>query len=409
MSHPLNYHPAKSRVEIDLPYSKSEANRLLIAQAISENAIQIEALSDAEDTRILADALKLDALEINVGMAGTAFRFLTAYFSIQEGKERILTGAKRMKERPIGILVDQLRVLGAEISYLEKEGYPPLKISGKQLKGGELKIDASVSSQYITALLLIAPKLSGGLRLKLTGQLVSLPYIDLTIALQQKLGVNSKRNASIISIEEGNYASKAPLQLERDWSSAAFFYQFVAFNRQALRLKGVTQDTAQGDKACSSIFKKLGVETVFDKEGAILKPVFIENPNELVLDLTETPDLIPSVAVCASQLINKTTIIGTQTLYIKESNRVEALKVELNKVGVEIIELDGTSIQIHKAVKINTVDLIQFSSYNDHRMAMCIGPLVCLYEKLSIDKLSVVEKSFPHFWREFNKLGVETV
>lgn len=407
MSHLLTFTPQHSTPVIELPYSKSEANRLLIAQTLSEEKFEVEVLSNAKDTQILIGTLSSSATEINVGMAGTAFRFLTAYYALQMGQERVLTGDERMKERPIGILVDQLKMLGAEISYLGKQGYPPLRIKGKQLLGTALTVEASISSQYITALLLIAPKLKGGLQLQLKGELVSLPYIDLTLALQRKLGVDTIRKGNRIVVKEGDYFSKTPIAIERDWSSAAFFYQLVAFSGKSLRLNGVVKDSLQGDKACSAIFKSLGVETVFDGKGATLNPISIENTHELTLDLKDTPDLIPSVVVCASQLIAKTTIIGTQTLYLKESDRVEALKKELNKVGVQIIEIDRTTIQVRRSTLLQKKDEeIHFSSYNDHRMAMCLAPMVCLFQKISLDSLSVVEKSFPFYWRELEKLGI---
>lgn len=406
MSFSLEYKPAQDIPEIVLPSSKSISNRLLIAQALTKGAFEISNLSTATDTVVLQQALKSNFKVVDVGMAGTAFRFLTAFFSLLEGN-RILTGVSRMKERPIQILVDELRKMGAEIGYIEREGFPPLQIEGKKLKGGQLSIDATVSSQYISALLLIAPYLEGGLKLKLIGNVVSSPYIDLTIGLQQKIGIEVSRFGNTIEIKEGSYYSDQELNVESDWSSAAFFYQLVTFSGRSIFIKNLNSTSLQGDVQCAQIFQQLGVQTEFRSGGAMLKYQSIIGNQELQLDLTATPDLIPSVAVTASQLVERIIITGTKTLYIKECNRVEALKVELKKIGVVLNELDGNSFEIIGKRITNITDKLSFSTYHDHRMAMCLAPLAVL-GNVEVDNKEVVAKSFPNYWKELNKFGISS-
>src|SRR5690554_7449249 len=244
-----------SAVKVNLPSSKSESNRLLIMQALANNLFKINGLSLAEDTKLLQRALQSSEQHLNVGMAGTAYRFLCAYFSIQEGKRVRLSGANRMHERPIGVLVNALRELGAEINYLEKEGYPPLEITGKKLSGGELSIDASVSSQFVSAILLIAPYLTDPLKIKLS-DLVSKPYVDLTVSLMKRLNAELDFKGKVISVSPSKYTSKVELKVEKDWSSAAFFYQMAALtNIPKITFEGLSENSLQGDRRLASIFK----------------------------------------------------------------------------------------------------------------------------------------------------------
>ncbi len=404
MSFELIHKWTAGQPEIDLPGSKSISNRLLIARALSNGQIRLVKLSTAQDTLELQNALNSDAEIIDVGLAGTAFRFLTAYYSMK-AENIILTGAKRMKERPIGVLVEQLRALGANINYREKEGFPALQIRNGKLKGGKRSIDASVSSQYISALLLIAPYLEGGLELTLVGNVVSFPYIDLTISLQQLLNIEVYRKGNTITVSRGVYQSEQAVIVESDWSSAAFFYQYVSFSGKSLFIKHINSKSFQGDVACWSIFKSFGVVTEFKDGGAFLSFDSSLVENELTFDLTETPDLIPSVVVTASQLVEKITIIGTKTLYIKESNRVEALKNELIKMGSVLTEIDGNSFEISGSKMIKPQEKIVFSTYNDHRIAMCLAPLA-IFDNIKLEDKKVVEKSFPTFWKELAKVGI---
>jgi 3-phosphoshikimate 1-carboxyvinyltransferase len=404
MSFQLTYNSSNTIPEIELPSSKSISNRLLIASALSSNKIELVNLSDARDTVELQNALSSTSGTVDVGMAGTAYRFLTAYFALQTEK-RILTGASRMKERPIGILVEELRKLGANVKYLDREGFPPLEISDGNIKGGKLTMDASVSSQYISALLLVAPYLDSGLEIDLMGEVVSYPYIDLTIALQNQLSVTAFRKENKVVVLPGDYSSKKEIVVEADWSSAAFFYQLVAFSEKSLFIKNLNPNSQQGDVACWKLFQNFGVSTNFVNNGALLSYDSTLLKRELQLDLTKTPDLIPSIAVTASQLLDKITIIGTKTLYIKESNRVEALRNELLKVGALLNELNGNSLEIISSRLMLTNAPITFSTYNDHRMAMCLAPLA-IYTKVQLDQKMVVEKSFPNFWIELEKFGI---
>jgi len=403
----MNYHLRKGTLPnksiIELPASKSIANRLLIAQALSNHQFEIQNLSAAKDTVLLQSELKSASNEINVGMAGTAYRFLTAYYAIA-GQTKTLTGDARMKERPIGILVDQLRLMGANIQYLEKEGFPPLKITESKLKGGKIVIDGSISSQFISSLLLIAPYLKEGLKLELIHQAVSLPYIDMTIDLMLKLSINVKRMGKLIEVQKGNYQSKKPMVVEADWSSAAFFYQMVAHSGKKMILNGLSIDSVQGDKRCTDYFKKLGVSTKYTDEGVELNPIALEN-NRMKFEMVDCPDLIPSVAVTGSHLLDELTINGVATLRNKESNRVEALKIELRKTGTELIEIGKDEIVLKRVG--SPESKLRFGVHNDHRMAMSLAPLVLEYDQLVIEDAEVVEKSFPEFWSQLSVTGIE--
>ncbi len=387
---------------IELPFSKSESNRLLIAQAISNNSFEIENLSEAEDTLLLQAALESKENTINVGMAGTAFRFLTAYYSTQGNQSIVLTGAARMKQRPIGILVDALRKLGASISYLEQEGFPPLEIHGKKLKGGKLKVDGGVSSQFISALLLIAPSLETPLHLEIQN-LVSKPYVNLTLNILNSLGIKLQQKENSIVVEPSTYRIEIENKIEvgKDWSSAAFFYQLMAFSDlESMLLKGLRLDSFQGDKALVNIYESFGISSVFNKDGVVLKrnlPI----QEQLEFNLIDCPDLIPSVAVTAAILAKKCLIKGVTTLRIKESNRVEALQNELLKFNAQLEELGENEVFIHQSVQLP--QKVRFKTYKDHRMAMCLAPLSALIEEVEIEEPEVVEKSFPNYWRELER------
>lgn len=389
---------------IELPFSKSESNRLLIAQAISGNSFDIANLSDAEDTRLLQAAIASNKEIIDVGMAGTAFRFLTAYYAIQEGRTTTLTGADRMKQRPIGILVDALRELGASIEYMEEEGFPPLKIHGKKLNGGKLKIDGGTSSQFISALMLIAPALETPLQLEIQ-DLVSKPYVDLTLNLMQALGAEIKLEDKRVEVDPSSYLTKGTVEVGTDWSSAAFFYQIMAFSRvDRMLIKDLKSTSFQGDKYLSEVYQSFGISTEFTNDGVVLRRD-LDLRNELQFDLIDCPDLIPSVAVTAAILSKECYIQGVSTLRVKESNRVEALKNELSKINTELIDLGENEILVKQIT--NLPEIASFETYNDHRMAMCLAPLIFLMDKLEIENPGVVDKSFPNFWKELEKSGLE--
>lgn len=392
-------------VQIELPFSKSISNRLLIAQALSKEEFTINGLSEAEDTKILQAALLTKEKEIDLGMAGTAYRFLTAYFAMQQ-KECILKGHVRMHERPIGVLVEALKSLGAEISFLEKEGFPPLHIKGKTLSGNLVEVSSDTSSQFISALLLISPYINGGVEINIKGSILSRPYIEMTLQLMSSLGIQWNWKTNIISIQEGNYHSDKEVRVERDWSSAAFYYSAVALGAEAIYLKGLGNNSIQGDQFCIELFEVLGVHTANLEDGLLIsRKVDHEFEESLELDLGHCPDLIPPFVVCASQLVKQLRIRGISTLKIKESNRILALKNELQKLGVGLTEIDDQTIEIHQSEN-SREQRIKVETYNDHRIAMSFAPLVFSGRELVIQDAEVVGKSFPNYWDEFSMLGV---
>lgn len=403
----LKYSNINTEEVVRLPLSKSIANRLLIARALSNNSFEISSLPKAKDSLILERVLRTSEEKVNVGMAGTAYRFLTAYYAIQNG-EKILEGAARMKERPIAILVDQLRQLGAEIEYLENDGYPPLRIKGKSLISKQLSLDSSVSSQFVSALLLIAPYLENGLSIELQSKLVSLPYIDLSINLMQVLGIKATRKHNHIDVSPGEYRSEQDVDVEVDWSSAAFIYQIALFSAQPIRIKGLIKDSLQGDKKCMHYFERLGVHTSFDNEIVTLSIEEKEMPSLLEFDMLDCPDLIPSIAVSAVHYARKTLIHGVSTLRYKESNRVLALRTELAKINVQLKEIGEDTIELIKLNEDAPISSnICFDTYNDHRIAMCLAPLAIRYKNISIKDPLVVDKSFPSYWEQLEKLGIK--
>jgi 3-phosphoshikimate 1-carboxyvinyltransferase len=389
---------------VHLPTSKSISNRLLIMSALSDNRLQIKGLSESDDTSVMLEILNSSSLHHNAGHAGTAMRFLTSYFACKPG-EVILTGSDRMKNRPIGVLVELLREIGAHIQYTEKEGYPPLKISGGKLKGGKRFISGEVSSQYISALLLIAPYLPGGLELVLKGNVVSASYINLTLQLMKRAGIRYTWNKNNIKIEEGIY-QPGVFQIEPDWSAASYWYEMVALaNKAAIFIRGLKSDSLQGDSALISIFEKLGVKTAFVPEGINL--IKIKHSHEFFeYDFTLNPDLVQTIIpTCVLQNV-PFRFTGTQTLRIKETDRILAMHNEMKKFGVHLeftdsgewIEWDGKSqFMPKKEVVIDT--------YDDHRMAMAFTPISLRTGNIFIKEPKVVSKSYPGFWNDLKSTG----
>lgn len=404
--HRLERIQANSRLLINLPASKSISNRLLIIQALSNSEFEIENLSDAKDTSILQEALQSKKEYIDVGMAGTAYRFLTAFFSIKSSNFVKLRGAARMHERPIGILVNALKELGAEIDYIEKEHYPPLVIKGKELIGKELKIDASVSSQFVSALLLIAPYIKGGLTLKLMESESSKPYIEMTRSLMNACGVKSERIKNCLMVEEGAYTIKQSIRVEADWSSAAFFYQVLLFNDQIneIHFDDLSLASIQGDQVLVELASIFGVETIEEKGTVIIRKCG-ERKELTQLNLIDCPDLAPSIIVLAALYCKELTISGIRSLRIKECNRIEALANELQKIGAQLIEVTNDQIMITKTEGLP--DKVEFNTYNDHRIAMCLAPLTFLIDEVKIENIEVVNKSFPNYWLELEKCGIK--
>jgi len=367
--------------EIDLPSSKSISNRLLIIQALCKQDFEIKNLSNSDDTNSLKNALNTTEERIDVGAAGTSFRFLTSYLATQKGKEFILTGTDRMKERPIQNLVAALQLLGAKIDYLEKDGFPPLKIKGTTILGGETTIDASISSQFISSLLLIAPTLANGLILNISGNLVSKSYIQMTLKLMEEFGIKHSWNDNKIVVNQQNYIGKN-YTIEADWSAATFWFEIASLSDVCnIKLNGLQQNSIQGDAKAKTIFKDFGIASVFENNALTLTK---NNQKSLkVIDLTDSPDMYQSLK-CTLFALNKTTeIVGISTLKNKETDRMKAVENELKKLSTsKIIE-----------------------TYKDHRMAMSFAPLSLKYGELTITNSEVVSKSYPNFWKDLSKAG----
>lgn len=391
---------------ITITGSKSESNRLLLLQALFPYII-VDNISDSDDSAVMQKALRTDASLIDVHHAGTAMRFLTAHFAIQEGREVILTGSQRMKERPIGVLVAALRTLGADISYEENEGYPPLRIKGKKLTGGEVEIDANISSQYITALMLIGARLENGLTIILKGEVTSRPYIEMTAALLKQLNINSTVTDNKIIIPNKSLASnlETVVLVESDWSSASYYYSIVALSKPGteISLSSFADDSNQGDSALAEIYKQFGVTTTFRGDTIILTKGNFKHET-LNLQLNNTPDIAQTIVVTCFGLGTGCTLTGLHTLKIKETDRLAALKTELEKFGADIqVTNESLTLKPFNWNK-NSMAVVSVETYNDHRMAMAFAPLA-LKTGLIIKDAGVVSKSYPTFWDDMAKVG----
>ena len=387
---------------IEITGSKSETNRLLILQQFYQN-LKIENVSNSDDSVLMKKALASTSSEINIGHAGTAMRFLTSYFSVKENSEIILTGSHRMKNRPIKILVDALISLGADIQYVEKEGYPPLKIKGKKLTNDFVEIDGNVSSQYISSLLLMAPTLQNGLQLKFKGEITSVPYIKMTLTLLAELGVELSWDDDSILIKPKPIIENKTIVVESDWSSASYYYSLVALSPNSeVKLSSYKQNSLQGDSALVDIYKQLGVETLFENNSITLsnKQTAINNQQTIVLDLKNAPDIAQTIAVTCFGLGLECYLTGLHTLKIKETDRLVALKTEIEKLGGEVTITDET-LYLKASTQIN--ENISIATYDDHRMAMAFAPLATKVS-IQIEESNVVSKSYPTFWGDFNKV-----
>ncbi|MFZ5939461.1 MAG: 3-phosphoshikimate 1-carboxyvinyltransferase [Bacteroidota bacterium] len=389
---------------IQLPASKSISNRLLIIRALSGSSGELINLADSDDTRLMLEALESDSAGKNTGHAGTAMRFLTAYYSALSCQVT-LTGSERMKQRPIGELVGALRSLGAQIQYLENEGYPPLSISGGKMKGGEVTVNGAISSQFISALLMIGPVLPGGLTLRLEGEVVSGSYIRMTLALMEKFGARVEWTADRIRIGEGAYRMY-PYTVESDWSAAAFWYSIMLLSGDSqIALPFLYAGSLQGDSVLAEMFKPLGIETAFGPEGVILSKTGEEFPEVFTFDFTECPDLVQAVAaaLCAKGI--RFHFTGTRTLRIKETDRIFALQEELGKLGFLLVSNKEGSFLSWEGDRLPAVNTPVIGTYHDHRMAMAFAPLSLVIPKIIIDDPMVVTKSYPGFWSDLMKAG----
>lgn len=395
--------------DIDLPSSKSISNRALIIHALCGGTILPSNISDCDDTRVVISALKDMPHVIDVGAAGTAMRFLTAYLSLKDG-DHIITGTERMRHRPIGFLVDALRMLGADITYEGKEGYPPLHIHGHDLPGGKLEIPGNVSSQYISALLLIAPMTRLGLTLRLTGQIVSRPYIDLTINVMHSYGAEVEwTSPDTIEVKASPYADISYL-IENDWSAAGYWYEMASLypvGDVRVSLHGLKDGSRQGDSVVRHIFSLLGVRTSFDEHSR--KPTTIrlsrhmEHVDRLTYDFTNCPDLAQTIVVTCCALGIPFFFTGLASLRIKETDRLEALQKELHNLGY-YIKATNKSELIWDGEK-HEPNGKPIDTYEDHRMAMAFAPLSIKFPRLKINNPQVVTKSYPEFWNDLKKAG----
>lgn len=387
---------------IQITGSKSETNRSLLLQALFPN-IKIENLSNSDDGEVMQEGLLVSNGEVDIHHAGTAMRFLTAYFASQAGKEVVLTGSSRMQERPIKVLVEALQALGADIQYVKNEGYPPLKITGKKLEQSQVSLPANISSQYISALLLIAPSLKNGLELELVGKITSVPYIKMTLALLEQIGVQTRFEGNRIKVEPKSMVEDTTLVVESDWSSASYFYSIVAMCEVGtkIQLSSYKQNSLQGDSILSKIYQDFGVETQFGENTIVLSKISDNLPNKVNYDLSNAPDIAQTIAVTCLGLGMGCHLTGLHTLPIKETDRLAALQTELSKFDAKV-DIDAESLTLQPTSNLNLG--VDVDTYNDHRMAMAFGPLA-MRADLIVNDVGVVSKSYPDFWKDLKTLG----
>ena len=382
--------------------SKSESNRLLLLRAYT-SYFKILNLSDSDDTKLMISAIESDKEKINVGHAGTAMRFLTAYFSSITKKSKVLTGSDRMRQRPISILVDALQDMGCDIEYLEKRGFPPLKINGKNIQSNSVSLPADVSSQYISSLMMLGVSLENGLEIILSSKITSLPYILMTKKIIERIGGVVKIQDAKIFIEQFKEKVIPEQFVESDWSSASYFFSIAALSESVkLTLSKFSKDSLQGDSKLIDIYKKFGVRTIFEDENIILKKNNKSLPKSIHLNLIDNPDIAQTILITCLGLGIDCTLIGLHTLKIKETDRLVALKNEIEKFEVDKIEITGDSITLE-----NNSDLkhdVTIDTYNDHRMAMSFAPLSLLVP-INIKNPEVVTKSYFNFWNDLESLG----
>ena len=394
--------PDKVHTTVHLPASKSISNRALILNALSLSATPIHNLSDCEDTRMIIDSFNSNSNQFDVKGAGTAMRFLTAFLAGMEG-EWIIRGSKRMHERPIHPLVETLIVLGAEIDYLEKEGFPPLRIRGHQLKGGEVFVAGNISSQFISALLMIAPLMEKGLVMNIEKQIISKPYIDLTIGMMRDFGVHVKWEENKITVKPQKYKA-VDYTVEQDWSAASYWYEIVALLPESeVKLPGLRSVSLQGDANVANLFSDLGVETEYQDDGIIIRHVK-RKAKKFFHDFVQEPDLTQTFAATCCFKGIPFLFSGTQSLKIKETDRIAALITELKKLGFLLRE-DGSGILEWDGERCFPDEMPTIETYDDHRMAMSMAPGAIRFNPLIINDPMVVTKSYPSFWEDLKKAG----
>ncbi len=391
------------KAAIQITGSKSESNRSLLLKALYQN-LSISNVSNSDDAAVMRKGLLISNGEIDIHHAGTAMRFLTGYFASQEGKEVTLTGSQRMTERPVKVLVDALRSLGAKIDYVNNDGYPPIRISGKKLTKNTVSLPANISSQYISSLLLIAPSLENGLELELIGKITSVPYIKMTLGLLSEIGVDSSFEGNLIKVAPKKNIADTNLVVESDWSSASYFYSIVALCEldTEITLSSYKKNSLQGDSVLAEIYTDFGVETVFQENNIIIKKTSNCQLSSVNYDLANAPDIAQTIAVTCFGLGMGCHLTGLHTLKIKETDRLEALYVELSKLGA-IIDVTDKDLTLTPSERLKSG--VEIDTYNDHRMAMAFAPLAIKTELL-INDAEVVSKSYPDFWNDLKKLQI---
>lgn len=400
MNLPLTPTSDKLSGEIRITGSKSESNRLLILRALYPE-IEIDNLSNSDDTKLLELALTSSESTKDIHHAGTAMRFLTAYYATRQGQQVTLTGSQRMQERPVELLVDALRSLGAEIDYLKNEGYPPLRIRGRKLQGDRVRLTANISSQYITALMLIAPTLPNGLEIELLGLITSIPYLKMTLSQMQAAGFQGSFEGNLIKIAAQDKIKPVKLTVESDWSSVSYFYSLAALSETAdLRLSSYGRESLQGDAVLAKLYHELGVETTFKDDEIVLKRRPCRRPRSVEFHLVDSPDIAQTIAVTCLGLGIRCKMTGLHTLKIKETDRLFALKTELERLGAKV-EITHDSLLMIPTDQI--LENVLIRTYNDHRMAMAFAPLV-MKVPIVIEDSEVVTKSYPQFWEDLERV-----
>lgn len=394
---------------IELPLSKSESARQLIIGALTPGRTLPTRVADCDDTDVLLAALTDDSAaprRVNIGAAGTAMRFLTAYFACRPGCDVTLDGSERMRRRPIGVLVDALRKLGADIDYAGDEGFPPLRIKGRMLDGGAVELDASVSSQFVSALLMVGPTMQHGLELRLRGDIVSTPYIYMTLSLMENAGakVEFNENEQAIRVAYGPYSREMP-PVEADWSAASYWFEIAAISTEPVLLRGLRSRSLQGDSAVRQLFKVTGLESRFLDNGDLSLQLTPDSGSQLIADLSDTPDIAQTLAVTCCLLSLPFRLTGLQSLRIKETDRIAALQMELSKLGF-ITDVEEPGTLLWRGARFEPGDEIEpIATYDDHRMAMAFAPAALFYPGLQILNAEVVSKSYPQFWNHLRAAG----
>jgi 3-phosphoshikimate 1-carboxyvinyltransferase len=389
------------QADIAVTGSKSETNRLLLLQALFPN-ITLANTSNSDDSEVMQKALKGNEEIVDIHHAGTAMRFLTAYFAVNDGREVVLTGSQRMTERPIKVLVEALEQLGAKITYEKEEGYPPIRIKGQKITASKVNIPANVSSQYISALMLVAPKLENGIEINLVGEITSVPYIKMTLALLNDLDIKTSFEGNVIKVYPKQEVETKEMVVESDWSSASYFFSLVALSDTAsIKLSSYKENSLQGDSALVEIYKQMGVNSQFENNSLTLIKDTNFKPKTVSFELNNTPDIAQTIVVSCLGLGIGCHLTGLHTLKIKETDRLEALRIELTKLGATI-SVTNDSLTLVASSDIN--HNVKIATYNDHRMAMAFAPLA-LKVPLIIENAEVVSKSYPDFWEDMTKLG----